>query len=43
MSQKRLIEYSGAAKRIFAFFIDILCTLLIAINLNNFLFSNLTR
>ena len=43
MSQKRLIEYSGAGKRIFAFFIDILCTLLIAINLNNFLFSNLTK
>ena len=43
MSQKRLIEYSGAGKRIFAFFIDILCTLLIAINLNNFLFSNLAK
>ena len=43
MSQKRLIEYSGAGKRIFDFFIDILFTLLIAINLNNFLFSNLTR
>lgn len=43
MSQKRLIEYSGVGKRIFAFFIDILCTLLIAINLNNFLFSNLTK
>lgn len=43
MSQKRLIEYSGVSKRVFAFLIDILCTLLIAINLNNFVFSNLTK
>ena len=43
MPQKRLVEYCGAGKRIFAFIIDVLCTLLIAINLNNYLFSNLTK
>ena len=43
MSQKRLIEYSGVSKRVFAFLIDLLCTLLIAINLNNLVFSNLTK
>ena len=43
MPQKRLIEYCGVGKIIAAFIIDVLCTLLIAINLNNYLFSNLTK
>lgn len=43
MSQKRLIEYSGAMKRIFAFLIDLLCTFIIAVNLNNIVFTNIVR
>lgn len=43
MSQKRLIEYSGAVKRIFAFLIDMLCTFIIAVNLNNIVFTNIVR
>ena len=43
MPQKRIMEYCGVGKRVLAFFIDILCTLLIAINLNNYVFSNLTK
>lgn len=42
MPQKRNIEYCGIFKRIGAFFIDFLCTFLIAINLNNYVVMSLT-
>lgn len=42
MPQKKEIVYCGIGKRIGAFIIDILCTLLIAINLNNYVMMSIT-
>ena len=42
MPQKKMIEYCGIGKRIGAFILDILCALLIAINLNNYVMKPIT-
>lgn len=43
MSHTKNPNYCGAVKRIFAFLIDFICIIIIAVNLNNFVFNPLLK